>query len=149
MDLTRWNVADPLLEFENLQEEINRLFEGSRPPGPRGIFERSYSPAIDVVETPESYMVMCDLPGVELKDVEISVAGSILTLKGEKRRRAEGKGGRDLREDFIYGKFQRTLQLPLAIDADRVEAVLKDGVLTITLPKREELKPRQISVKTN
>jgi len=149
MDLTRWNVADPLLEFESLQEEINRLFEGSRTPGPRGIFERSYSPAIDVMENPDSFVVMCDLPGVEMKDVEISVAGSILTLKGEKRRPARGKGGGDFREDFAYGKFQRTLQLPLAIDADRVEAVLKDGVLTMTLPKREELKPRQIAVKTD
>jgi len=150
MDLTRWKgmAIDPLLEFDTLQEEINRLFEGSRPAGPRGIFERSFSPAIDVVENPDSYGIMCDLPGVDMKDVEISVTGSIVTLKGEKHRTGERGSRRDLRGDFSYGKFQRTVQLPLAIDADKVEAMLKDGVLRIILPKREELKPRQISVKT-
>jgi HSP20 family protein len=149
MDLTRWDgmALDPLLEFDTLQEEINRLFEDSRPAGPRGIFERSFSPAIDVVENPDSYGVVCDLPGVELKDLEISVTGSIVTLKGEKRR-SEDRGKRNgYRGEFSYGKFQRTVQLPLAIESEKVEAVLKDGVLRIILPKREELKPRQISVK--
>jgi HSP20 family protein len=151
MDLTRGKgiAIDPLLEFDTLQEEINRLFEGSRPAGPRGIFERSFSPAIDVVENPNSYGIMCDLPGVDLKDIEISVTGSIVTLKGEKRRRAERADRRDFRGEFSHGKFQRTVQLPLAIDPGKVEAVLKDGVLRIVLPKREELKPRQISVKTS
>jgi HSP20 family protein len=149
MDLTRWKglAIDPLLEFDTLQEEINRLFEDSRPAGPRGIFERSFSPAIDVVENPDSYGILCDLPGIDLKDVEISVTGSIVTLKGEKRRKPGGGNPRDYRGEFSYGKFQRTVQLPLAIDPAKVEAVLKDGVLRIILPKREELKPRQISVK--
>ncbi len=150
MDYTRWKgmAVDPLLEFETLQEEINRLFEGSRQPEPRGIYERSFSPAIDVVENADSFGILCDLPGVELKDVEISVTGGIVTLKGEKKRAGEHGDRRDMRGDFSGGKFQRTVQLPLAIDPDRVEAVLKDGVLRIILPKREELKPRQISVKT-
>lgn len=150
MDLARWKgmAVDPLLEFETLQEEINRLFEGTRPAGPRGIFERSFSPAIDVVENADSYGILCDLPGVELKDVEISVTGGIVTLKGEKRRPLEHAERRDLRGEFSHGKFQRTVQLPLVIDPEKVEAVLKDGVLRIILPKREELKPRQISVKT-
>jgi HSP20 family protein len=150
MDYSRWKgmAIDPLLEFETLQEEINRLFEGSRQPGPRGIYERSFSPAIDVVENADSYGILCDLPGVELKDVQISVTGSIVTLKGEKRRLSSQGDRRDLRGEFSSGTFQRTVQLPLAIDPDKVEAVLKDGVLRIILPKREELKPRQISVKT-
>jgi HSP20 family protein len=149
MDLSRWKgmAIDPLLEFDTLQEEINRLFEGTRPTGPRGIFERSFSPAIDVVENADSYGILCDLPGVELKDVEISVTGGIVTLKGEKRR-PEHDDRHGLRGEFGAGKFQRTVQLPLAIEADKVEAVLKDGVLRIILPKREELKPRQIAVKT-
>ena len=149
MDLSRWKGVpiDPLLEFTTLQEEINQLFEGTRQTGPRGIYERSFSPAIDVVENADSYGILCDLPGVELKDVAISVTGGIVTLKGEKRRVADQGGRRDLRGEFSSGKFQRTVQLPLAIDPDKVEAVLKDGVLRIILPKREELKPRQISVK--
>jgi HSP20 family protein len=149
MDLSRWkgSAMDPLLEFTTLQEEINQLFEGTRPAGPRGIYERSFSPAIDVVENADAYGILCDLPGVELKDVAISVTGGIVTLKGEKRRPADQGGRRDLRGEFSIGTFQRTVQLPLAIDPDKVEAVLKDGVLRVILPKREELKPRQISVK--
>lgn len=152
MNLTRWKgvAIDPLLEFDTLQEEINRLFEETRPMGPRGIFERSFSPALDVVENPDSYGIICDLPGVDLKDVEISVTGSIVTLKGEKKPRPEQRGERrGFRGGLSHGTFQRTVQLPLAIEPDKIEAVLKDGVLRIILPKREELKPRQIAVKTS
>jgi HSP20 family protein len=135
------------LQFDTLQEEINRLFEGSRPPGPRGIFERSFSPAIDVVENPDSYGILCDLPGVDLKDVEISVAGSIVTLKGEKRGTVERGNRRDFRGESSHGKFQRTVQLPLAIDHDKVYAVLKDGVLTLTLDLKKQVKPRTIKIR--
>jgi HSP20 family protein len=147
MDLIRWRngLADPFQDFEELQDEINRLFDLTRIPEPRGIFERAFSPAMDLIENPESFEVLCDMPGVELGDIEISVAGGVLTLKGE-RKAAEKKSARTYREETHAGRFQRTLQLPLAIDADRVEAVLKDGVLRIVLPKHEELKPRQIAV---
>jgi HSP20 family protein len=149
MSLVRWRegLADPFDAFEDLQEQINRLFEGSRSPGPSGLFEQSFSPAIDVAEGPDSYEVDCDLPGLDIRDIDISVAGSVLTLKGEKRSEQRGDAARVYREEVRGGRFQRTLQLPVAVDADRIEAVLKDGVLHVTLPKREELKPRQIAVK--
>jgi HSP20 family protein len=151
MDQIRWRngLADPFQEFETLQEEINRLFNVARVPEPRGIFERAYSPAVDVMENPDGFEVLCDVPGIEIKDIEISIAGSVLTLKGEKKS-GEGKGGNGAdryRGETWEGRFQRTLQLPVAVDPDRVEAVLKDGVLRITLPKHQEVKPRQISVK--
>lgn len=145
----RNGTMDPLREFEDLQEEINRLFDMTKVPEPRGIFERSFSPAMDVVETPDSFQVMCDLPGIDIQDVKISISGNVLTLKGEKRRGQETGNPDFFREDTREGMFQRTIQLPLAVDADKVEAVLKNGVLTIDLPKREELKPRQISVKAS
>jgi len=150
MDLIQWRdgVADPFRGFEDLQAEINKLFDLSRSPEPRGIFERTFSPALDVVENAESYGVMCDLPGLDIKDVEISLAGNVLTIKGEKRKEAKGEGQSIYREEVRSGRFQRTLQLPAPVEPDKIEAVLKDGVLKIILPKREEHKARQISVKS-
>jgi HSP20 family protein len=146
MDLIGWRngVADPFQEFEGLQDEINRLFDLTRIPEPRGIFERSYSPAVDVAEDADRFEVLCDLPGTDIKDVEISVAGSVLTIKGERKPGRED--GKTYREELRAGRFQRTIQLPMAVDPDKVEAVLKDGVLAVTLPKHEALKPRQISI---
>jgi HSP20 family protein len=144
---SRNGLLDPFREFEDLQDEINRLFDMSRAPEPRGIFERTYSPALDVTETSDSYRVLCDLPGIDMEDIEISIAGNVLTLKGEKRQQKKSEGSHLYREETNEGRFQRTLQLPLAVDADKTEAVLKNGVLEIVLPKREEVKPRQITVK--
>jgi HSP20 family protein len=149
MDLVQWRdgLADPFQGFEDLQEEINKLFDLARPSEPRGIFERTFSPALDVVENGDSYGVLCDLPGLEIKDVEISLAGSVLTIKGEKRGTERREGKSIFREEAGHGRFQRTLQLPAPVDPDRIEAVLRDGVLKIILPKREEHKARQIAVK--
>ncbi|HTP58158.1 MAG TPA: Hsp20/alpha crystallin family protein [Spirochaetia bacterium] len=139
--------TDLFQDFENLQDEINRLFEVTRVPESRGIFERTFSPAVDVVENPDAFEVLCDVPGMEIGDMEISIAGSVLTIKGEKKTSVDKDEARTYREEMRAGRFQRTLQLPLAVDSSRVDAVLKDGVLMITLPKQEELKPRQIAVK--
>jgi len=149
MDLFHWrnDFDEPFQEFEALQSEINKLFDLARVPESRGIFERAYSPSVDVVENEDSFTVLCDMPGIEIKDIAISVSGAVLTIKGEKKP-ADRKNGTDTyRGEVKAGAFQRTLQLPLAVDPDKVDAMLKDGVLTITLPKHEELKPRQISVK--
>jgi len=151
MDPIRWRngLADPFQDFESLQEEINRLFDLSRAPEPRGIFERTYSPAVDVIENQDDFEVLCDLPGIEIGDVEISVAGGVLTLKGERKSGDAHNGSSTYRAEMHIGRFQRTLQLPLPIEPDKVEAVLKDGVLRVVLPKQEQLKPRQIAVKVN
>jgi len=149
MDLLHWEDGsrDPFQEFEALQNEINRLFDGTRVPEPRGIFEGTISPAADVIESPSTFEVLCDLPGVEIGDIEISLAGNVLTLKGEKKRGSEPGQGHSYREEMKSGRFQRTLQLPLPVDGAKVDATLKDGVLRVVLPKQEEHKPRQISVK--
>jgi len=148
MDLIRLRngVADPFQEFETLQEEINRLFDLTRLPGPQGIFESPFSPAVDIIENQEAFEVYCDMPGIEIKDIEISIAGSVLTIKGERKPVAARNGKHTYREETREGRFQRTLKLPLPVDAGKVDAVLKDGVLRLVLPKHEELKPRQIAV---
>jgi len=149
MDLIRWGngLSDPFMEVETLQDEINRLFDSARVAEPRGLFERTFSPAIDVLESDDGFEVLCDMPGIEIKDVEISIAGSVLTIKGERKAGGSAGNGNVYKTDTKAGRFQRTVQLPLPVDPDKVDAVLKDGVLQIALPKDEELKPRQISVK--
>jgi HSP20 family protein len=152
MDLIRWGngLARPFLEFETLQEEINRLFDDlGRVAEPQGLFEGAYSPAVDMIESPEKFEVLCDVPGIDIGDIEISIAGNVVTIKGEKKGSGSRTNGSVYKADMGHGRFQRTLQLPLTVDADHVEAVLKDGVLSIVLPKHEELKPRQIAVKAN
>ncbi len=149
MDLFHWRDGsdEPFQEFETLQSEINRLFDLARVPESRGIFERAYSPSVDVIETEDGFQVLCDVPGIEIKDISISVSGAVLTIKGEKKPAEPKNSTEAYRSEVKAGTFQRTLQLPLAVNADKVDAVLKDGVLIITLPKHEELLPRQISVK--
>lgn len=149
MDLIRWRngIQDPFLEFETLQDEINRLFDGARVTEPRGLFERTFSPAIDVLEEDDRFEVLCDMPGIEIADVEISIAGNVLTIKGERKAGDAAGKGNVYKTDTKLGQFQRTIQLPLPVDPEHVDAVLKDGVLQIVLPKTEELKPRQIAVK--
>jgi HSP20 family protein len=152
MDLIRWRdgLADPFMEFESLQEEVNKLFEDFRAPEPRGLFESTYSPAVDVLENDDRFEVICDVPGIDSKDIETSISGNVLTIKGERKGYDhDGAADRPLRADTRIGRFQRTIQLPLPVNASRVEAVLKDGVLRVILPKAEELKPRQIAVKAS
>jgi len=152
MDLIHWTdgIPDPFTGFDELQEEINKLFEdATRTPGPRGIFERTFSPAVDISETADSYKVFCDLPGMDMEDIEISVSSNVLTLKGEKKAAQKEQSDRLYRGGTSVGKFQRTLQLPLAVDAEKASAVLKNGLLTIQLPKREDVRPRQIAVRAS
>ncbi len=150
MDLVQWrngSMMDPIREMERLQDEINDLFSLDRYPGSSGLFDRTVSPALDVVERDEEFVVTCDLPGVDLKDLDISVSENVLTIKGEKHDDKAQKDRKVYRKETWEGGFQRTLSMPKSIDSARTSASLKNGVLTITLPKREEVRPRQISVK--
>jgi HSP20 family protein len=150
MALIRWgnDLYDPFYDFERLQDEINELFTENRRPGNQGLFDRTISPPIDVVENSDDFTVTCDLPGVELEDLDISVTQDVLTLKGEKKAYFTDNEVKTFKKENWAGKFQRTLSLPSSVDTNKVEASLKDGILTITLPKKEEEKPKQISIKS-
>jgi len=138
-------LMDPVQGLERLQREINRLFDFPRSAESRGLFDRTVSPALDVVETADRFVVQVDLPGIDARDIDISVAGNVLTLKGE--RRARGHKGEVYRKETWEGSFQRTLSLPAAVDPDRVSASFKEGVLEVSIGKREEARPRRIAVK--
>lgn len=144
MTKTRWNDRDPRSLMEQLEREIRT---GADPAGhSRGLFDRTSSPKIDVVEYADSFGVYCDLPGVGLEDLDVTVADNVLTLKGEKRAPATGDGQQVYRCETWTGAFQRTLSLPSTVDSAKIEATLTNGLLVVTLPKREEVKPRQVHV---
>ncbi len=140
----------PFNEFERLRSEINDLFEDDLSYGTTGLFDRSISPRLDVVETDDALLVACDIPGVEAKDIELNVVNNVLTIQGEKRPAGRDKEREDItnyRRETWYGSFQRTLALPDSIDPDKVSAELKNGVLSIHIAKREERKPKRIGIK--
>lgn len=143
----RNDLWDPVGELDRIRREIDEMFDPtSRLFFSDGLFDREFSPAMDVVENEDGYLVSVDLPGVDKKDLEISVADNVLTIKGEKKIGREKKERKFFRKESWEGSFQRTLSLPHGVDAEHIGAKLNDGVLSITLQKREEAKPKQISV---
>lgn len=146
MATKRWNEMDPRGALERLQREINQVFNDDYGRESRGLFDRSSSPPIDIVEEQNDFKVYCDLPGVSNDQLDLSIANNVLTIKGEKREPSSSADRPVLRCETWTGAFQRTLSLPSTVDPSGVEAKLSDGVLVVTLPKREELKPKQINV---
>ena len=143
----RWGssrLPEPFAEFERLQGELGRLFGLDPWTDSSGLLDRAASLPIDVIDKTDELVVVANIPGIERKDIELSLAANILTLKGEKPP-VEGKK-RVFREETWAGSFQRTLSLPDSVDPDKVSAELKDGVLRVAIGKRPELKPRQIAV---
>ena len=155
MDIVRrdkGSLWDPAGQLDRIRREIddmfgggaNRIFSSDRPGF--GLFDRDVSPALDVVEREDDYVIRVDLPGVDQGDIDVTVANNVVTIKGEKKDTFEQKDRKVYRKETWEGSFQRTLSLPPGTDSTGIEASMKDGVLEVTLPKREEAKPRQIAV---
>jgi HSP20 family protein len=141
----RW---EPFRNLVDIQGEVNRLldtFVGRPAMGPSGQ-GRTWLPAVDMHETKDDLVLKVELPGVREKDVAVSITGDLLSIKGERRWEDESKEHQFLHVERVYGKFERLIQLPMAVQADKVKAAYRDGVLDITLPKAEELKPREIKI---
>ncbi|MBD3426840.1 MAG: Hsp20 family protein [Candidatus Omnitrophica bacterium] len=153
MALVPWrpktDVWQPFREMENLQSEMNRLFDltlGRWPARSTGLMEGAWSPTVDVFESKENVLVKADIPGMKKEDIDISVRGDVLTIKGEKKEETETKDRDHVKTERFYGSFNRGIALPSEVDESKVKAVYKDGVLEIVLPKKEEQKPKQISI---
>lgn len=147
--LMRWEPAAALDFFDTLdlfRDEMDRWTAPFRTPDVSGIFDRTVTPAVDVVETPEAFVVTADIPGIDKKDINITMTGTVLTLQGEKKEDKEEKDRKFFRKETWNGSFRRTLDLPETADPEKVSASLKDGILTVTVSKREEVKPRLITV---
>jgi HSP20 family protein len=130
----------------DLQNEMNRLFDGFFGRSPMTSSPAGWMPSVDVLETKDEFVFSFEVPGVRQQDVSVSVTGDLLTLKGERRFEHEGPGQTWLHVERTHGRFERTIQIPTSVQADKVKATCRDGVLEITLPKAEAVKPREIKV---
>ncbi len=137
-------------ELNRLRREIDRLFEEPFSfLAPSTSFFEGWTPAVDIYEDNDKYVVKAELPGMKKEDIDVSLDGNTLTISGERKQEEEKKEGENYRSERFFGRFQRSITLPTAVQADKIEATYKDGVLTLTLPKAEEAKPKQIQVKTS
>jgi HSP20 family protein len=154
MSLVRWNPARDLSLFPsdmlNMQREINRMFDtmfrgslGEESP----LVPSLWTPAADIAEKDNQYVVKMELPGVTKDDVKIAVQNNVLVIQGEKKQEKMSKGSEYQRVERSYGSFQRTFTLPTTVKTEGIEATFANGILTVTLPKAEEAIPKQIEVK--
>lgn len=144
MALVPWK---PLEELGTLRHEMDRLFErffGEWPTWPKS--DGGWAPRIDMAETGDSVTIKAELPGLEAKDVDVSIFGNTLTVRGEKKEEREEKDEHYHLVERAHGTFSRVVRLPAAVDVEKIKASFKNGVLTITLPKTEEARQKAIPV---
>ena len=142
MTLVRWNPARELasMEIDRLNNMLNDFYGAGR----------SWMPAVDIFETPEhEFVLKAELPDVKRDDINVSFENGVLTLTGERKTEFDASQGTYHRSERAYGRFSRSFTLPATVDANRIAASYKDGVLTIRVPQREEAKPKQITVDLN
>jgi HSP20 family protein len=140
---------DPFSELRNLQEDFGRIFNSTLPRifnSEEGLLSGSWAPVVDIYEDQDSITLEADLPGMKPGDFNLSIENYRLTLSGERKFENEKKGDNWRRVERSYGSFTRAFSLPSTVNVDAVNAEFKDGVLRVTLPKREEVKARQIQV---
>ena len=140
---------DPFRDLEAIQNEMNRMFDSSLVRwGDRdtGLLEGAWSPAIDIYDSKDNVMVKADIPGMKKDEIDVSVHGDTLILKGEKKQEKETKEKDFVRTERFCGSFNRAIRLPSEVDAAKVNASYKNGVLELVLPKKEESKPKQLKI---
>ena len=136
--LVRWT---PFQEMERLQRELSGLFDSGH-----GQATESFRPSVDVNEDAQKIELAFDLPGVKQEDLDIQVDKLVLTLKGARKIERKKEGEYAQRYERVAGTFTRSFTLPQTVDVEKIAAQLKDGVLTLTLPKKPEAQPKQIKV---
>ncbi|HEY7288567.1 MAG TPA: Hsp20/alpha crystallin family protein [Vicinamibacterales bacterium] len=146
MNIVKWN---PFRELEDMQSRLNRFFiEGApRRAEAEGPFFADWAPAVDIEETDAEYLIKAELPDVRKEQVKVQVLEGVLTIEGERKQEKEEKGKRYHKVERAYGKFVRQFALPTEIEADKVKAEFKDGMLNVHLPKTAAAKPKAVDVK--
>jgi len=143
MKLTRVSTWPTLGRLTDLRDEIDHLFEA---PLARTSEFLGWTPAFDVYEEKDTFVVKAELPGMKKEDINVSLQDGNLIISGERQTDTHNEGTEVYRAERFFGKFQRSAALPATVAADKVKAQYKDGMLTVTLPKTEEAKPKQIDV---
>ena len=145
MTLVRWRPKSDIFRF---RDEMDRLFDDfmERFPTRRGSDESMWNPEVDIHETVDEVVVEAEIPGIDQKDITVSIRDNKLTLKGDKKQQQKEKNGNYHKVERTYGTFTRVFTLPTAVVASRATAVYKDGIVHLTLPKAEEAKPKEITV---
>jgi HSP20 family protein len=144
-ELTPWSAVD---RWSNLRDELNSFFElpvwssFAR----TGQLFTGWSPALDLYQSNDNVIAVVELPGMRKEDIEISLHDGTLTISGERKRENSSNGDKAERTERYVGTFRRSIALPTRVDAGKVSATYRDGILTVTLPKAEEVKPKQIQV---
>ena len=145
-DLALWR---PFREMERMRREMDRLWDSFFEERPRLRMEEAgeWMPSLDLSETDNDIIVKADLPGIDPKDIDISLANDVLTIKGEKKQEREEKDENYHIIERSYGSFTRSLRLPRDVQSDKISASYKNGVLKVVLPKSEEAKAKEIKIK--
>jgi HSP20 family protein len=143
-ELTPWSASD---RWGTLRDELNSFFELPLWSGfsRAGQLFTGWSPALDLYQSTDNIVAVVELPGMRKEDIEISLHDGTLTISGE-RKRESPDGDKAERTERYVGTFRRSIALPTRVDASKVNATYRDGILTVTLPKAEEVKPKQIQV---
>jgi HSP20 family protein len=141
--VARW---EPFRDLTDIQHEMNRLFDSFFGRPAAATAERMWLPLCEMYETKDDLTIAFELPGVREKDVNVSITGDVLTVKGERKWQKDLTEESYHRLERAYGKFERTVPLPVPVQADKVKATYRDGVLEIKLPKAEEIKPKQVKI---
>jgi HSP20 family protein len=139
---------DPFRELRNLQDEMTRLFAGARPASMNReeMTHGAWAPSVDIFEDKDRLILEAELPGMDRDDFEISVENSVITLSGERKFEKRTDGDNYHRVERSYGSFTRSFTLPQTVTADGATADFENGVLRVSLPKREETKARKIEI---
>jgi HSP20 family protein len=155
MAMQRWQPFGGVVErwdpfrISGIQGEVNRLFDdffGRTSATTPAAGERTWAPPVDIWETKDNLVLAFEIPGMREKDLSVTMTGDHLTVKGERRFDRDVKEESYHRLERVYGRFERTIQLPLEVQADKIRAAYRDGVLEVTLPKAEEVKPKEIKI---
>ncbi len=156
MALTKWRndndvvTWSPFRDLVNMQKDLGHVFDSLFSDfDSDGSIASRWAPRVDVMEHKDAYTIKAELPGVSKNDVRIVLQENVLTIRGEKKQESEQKDANYHRVERAYGSFERSFTLPTSVKSEKIDASYKDGILTVTLPKVEEAKPKEIEVKVS
>ena len=146
MNIVKWN---PFRELEDIQTRLNRVFNEAplRRTDDDGLFFANWAPPVDIQETDKEYLIKAELPEVKKENVKVEMLDGVLTIEGERTQEKEEKGKKFHKVERAYGKFVRQFALPTEVEAAKVQAEFKDGMLNVHLPKSASAKPKTVEVK--